>query len=560
MDLKLRKLIKNGALYSQIANTLNGATDKQINYPTYGMVDSERNASSFYNASGFNPTNIDINKISATGVDQKTSNTILNDAIDRANEADAAKAAKKEQVLGNVTDSLQSGLAFAGSLKNAFLPNTPDPEQLIRNAGTSEQEINGVKFRVINSFKHGKMPKCDDGLNPILSTATTGASFGSDIGGFFGPVGSAVGGVAGGLIGGVAGIFGGSSARRKQREAEEAARREAQSRNNFARTLALGTSLQLKAAEEGYANGKQPVYSAFGPTSAAQDSWVSKGEVAIDTRTGSRFRIPTGPNDTARFAGGKDPNIAIISNKYGLSDLAMVDPETAIDLQGVYKNAGKLNKSKGEFKNGKLPRRKEGWLPNALISGLGTLVGMDQYFSAKNQNVYSPNTFVSNPYESKALAGLGGLRYSYKPVYDAIADYGARQDYAINNSGALSGGQKYRVRLANSNNMYKNISNMLFDMQQRNLGLKSNYYNAMLNAGNAYAQRQQAANQYDLDYYSKAHAARQQQMNTGLYNALGSLQQYYANDFKRRQFNDTMALYRDDRKIERDKLKRLLGQ
>lgn len=125
-----------------------------------------------------------------------------------------------------------------------------------------------------------------------------------------------------------------------------------------------------------FAKGKQPTYSAFGPTNAKPDSYVSKGEVAINTMTGDAYRIPTGKNDTAKFVGGKDPYTAIISNKYGLSDYAMVDPIGAIELQGMYKNMGLLGKSKGEYKAGKMPRRDTGWLPNAILGGLGVLGGV----------------------------------------------------------------------------------------------------------------------------------------------------------------------------------------
>jgi hypothetical protein len=95
--------------------------------------------------------------------------------------------------------------------------------------------------------------------------------------------------------------------------------------------------------------------------------------------TGSMYRIPTGPNDTAKFVGGKDPNVAILSNKYGLADQAMVDPMGAIIRQKTLKDAGMLKKNKMGYASGKI-----GWLPNAIVSGLGSLAGLSQYFNAKN--------------------------------------------------------------------------------------------------------------------------------------------------------------------------------
>jgi hypothetical protein len=52
-----------------------------------------------------------------------------------------------------------------------------------------------------------------------------------------------------------------------------------------------------------------------------------------------------------------------------------------------------------------------------------------------------------------------------------------------------------------------------------------------------------AANQYRDEAYARAHAARQQQMQMAVQNGLGQIQQYYANEFKRNQFNRMMELY-----------------
>lgn len=85
-------------------------------------------------------------------------------------------------------------------------------------------------------------------------------------------------------------------------------------------------------------------------------------------------------------------------------------------------------------------------------------------------------------------------------------------------------------------------------IQQQNNSYRSNYAQAALNAGNASRQARMQANQWDLDYYSKAHAAQLGGMQMGARNMLQQLQSWQQNDFKRRQFNDTMALYRDDQK------------
>jgi len=62
-----------------------------------------------------------------------------------------------------------------------------------------------------------------------------------------------------------------------------------------------------------------------------------------------------------------------------------------------------------------------------------------------------------------------------------------------------------------------------------------------------------AASQFAEDMTAKAHAARQQGMQTGISNMLAQLQNYYANEFKHNQFNETLGLYRDQHELEKAK-------
>jgi len=89
-----------------------------------------------------------------------------------------------------------------------------------------------------------------------------------------------------------------------------------------------------------------------------------------------------------------------------------------------------------------------------------------------------------------------------------------------------------------------NIANMLTQHQVQNNAYKANWAQQALSAGAHDAQNRMAANQFDENYFAKSHASRQQGLQMGLYNLINSVQNYYANDFKRRQFNDTMDLYR----------------
>ena len=198
------------------------------------------------------------------------------------------------------------------------------------------------------------------------------------------------------------------------------------------------------------------------------------------------------------------------------------------------------------YKCGKLPRYAEGWLGNFVPAALGTLASLDQTINAYKNKPYRPNTYASNPYEMEGLTTLAGLRMNAYPIINQLRDAEYRSNRAVDLAGGLSGSQRTAARLANLNTTQKNIANLLSSVQQQNNTYRANYAQAAINAGQASRQARMQANQWDLDYYSKAHAARNRGIQTGIANMLAQIQQYQANEFKRRQFNDTMALYRDD--------------
>lgn len=277
--------------------------------------------------------------------------------------------------LSGITNAATSTIGFASSVKEAFNYDK-SVNDLHTIAGQSQMSTGGHEYQVqkaVDADKEMEEVKAQNKAN-TLGLMGQGASTGAAVGSLLGPVGGAIGGAIGGVVGLIGGLFGSSRRKRKAREAIERQHKEASLTNEFNRDIATTARLSDAYTEEngfdatqylssGFANGKQPVYSPFGKTNAKADSRVSKGEVAIDIRTGSRYRIPTGPNDTALFAGGKNPYTAIITNKYGLSDIAMKDPETAIALQGMLKDEGMLKKNKQGYKCGKMPKYRVGTQP-----------------------------------------------------------------------------------------------------------------------------------------------------------------------------------------------------
>lgn len=178
------------------------------------------------------------------------------------------------------------------------------------------------------------------------------------------------------------------------------------------------------------------------------------------------------------------------------------------------------------------------------------LAGFGQYNRANAQEVKGSDIYASNPYERMALQGMAQQRlnpYAYmRPMYDAER----RGAYQINNSGAMTGGQRQASRVALALGSQQNMANMLRDVNEKNIGYKNAYYNTALNAGNQDAQRRQQANQFDYETYNKAHGAREQMRQMGIRNMLSALWQYDNNRFKRDMGNANLDLY--NRKLSQD--------
>ena len=231
--------------------------------------------------------------------------------------------------------------------------------------------------------------------------------------------------------------------------------------------------------------------------------------------------------------------------------------DEAAQLQADARAAGLLGPTKTyTAKNGKdcLPGFKLG--SNWWVDGIGVLTGLGQFLQGALNRPKRSNIYAANPYENAALSEMAKLRINPYPIMDAMRQQERRNLYAINRAGGLSGAQKAFANIATGIGTQNNIAQTLSNIQQENNKYKANYAQNLLNAGQADRQARQAANQFDLDYYSRSHGARQQMIQMGLYNILGQLQQGYANAFKRNQFLDTMALYRQDQKLEKERIRK----
>jgi hypothetical protein len=160
---------------------------------------------------------------------------------------------------------------------------------------------------------------------------------------------------------------------------------------------------------------------------------------------------------------------------------------------------------------------------------------------------------VPNKYAEDALRRMSGRRYSAYPIADQLRRYFGYNNYALTNSGGMSGAQKQRQRAANANSLYNNLVNMYTDHQGRNIALGQTRDQAAISEGGRGSQGQTAAKQYDLNYYTNSHAAKQagEQM-AGLYNFMNYMTNTSSDEFKRMQANYMMNLF--DRRLNNDKL------
>ena len=342
----------------------------------------------------------------------------------------------------------------------------------------------------------------------------------------------------------------------------------------------------------------------YGLKEGTQDSWVGKGEVITDgdsvhtVHRGSRIGVDDVPAKVgnadeaavlgnlpyiklsyalgrdisyAEAARGSSDNIEAYDKKYnreipdaiqklrGTSnitrasnklrdnmrnsiigdDLALVeqtrrDQEQERPLHDLY----------NQYKCGKnMPKFAVGWLGNAITSGLGAAIGIGQYLNAANQKLNNPNIYAPNQYERQSLTTLAGLRDNPYQQLQAMQDVERRNRYAISQAGGLTGAQRYFANVAGGIGLQRNYADILQKANAQNNAYKAQWANAAIKVGADNAQRMQTANQYRDEAYARSHAAREQMKQIGMQNILSNIQSYYANEFKRDQFNRMMELY-----------------
>lgn len=436
------------------------------------------------------------------------------------------------------SDSAAQGLgwqfalgSWAGGGILEGLSRLKSSDEYLAEAGTSEDNINGIFYTKQNSVDVGKAMSDYD-----KRTATDFLT---------------------NPFRGIASLFGRGAEKRRA----ELARQTALLQQGAARDDAYTKYIRLEGAKKYgdsddqllYAkDGKLPkfnnglVSTGLGPVIGKANSRVSSGEViATPLADGSysMYRVPGIKNNRDGKLAIVGPNDYVFSNKNNASDRVW----NTGDIEGTAAYMQAVGHPQ-RYKHGKLPGFEAGWLGNFIPSALGSLASIEQIIQAYRNKPFKPNTYASNPYELAGLQTLAGLRINPYPIMQQLRSAEARTNRSIDIAGGLSGAQRTAARLANLNTTQNNIANMLGSIQQQNNQYRANYASSLLNAGQATRQARMQANQWDLDYFSKAHAARNKGIQTGMANMLAQTQQYQANEFKRNRFNNMMRLYEGDQR------------
>lgn len=431
---------------------------------------------------------------------------------------------------------------------------------LLRDAGTSQQNIGGVGYTVQNGLDNKQIESevNAESTSSTLGLTAKGAATGAAIASVIPGIGTAVGGLVGGAIGLAGGLFGAGNKKDAMKKAQRLADIKRINTNTFNRSGALTTVLQNNLAQTegnqedqalyGAAYGKES-YSAGGPSSG-YNARVSNGEIIANKFTGEMFRVPGIPNNKDGKLAFIRPSDTIISNKYGLSDYVA---QTG-DLEGGEAMQGTIMKALGKrgYKNGKLPGYKFGLEEiNAIGNlGLGALSMLDSN-RKRNESIQNPSTYMYNPHENMALYGMSQLRENPYPIMGSILDHAAKVNYAADNAGGLGIGQRAVQRQQNALDVYNSISTALSDSQLKNNKLRMAYLDAAANMGDKATARQMQANQWDLDYYSKAHGAREKMADQRRADALTFLQSYLKGVNDIHMWRDQMGLWQS--KVDADK-------
>lgn len=190
----------------------------------------------------------------------------------------------------------------------------------------------------------------------------------------------------------------------------------------------------------------------------------------------------------------------------------------------------------------------------------GLTAGLGQLAHWGTNPIQYHSTYATNPYGTRALNELNQLRYNPYPDIQASQEAERRAAYANSQAGGMTGSQRYMGRIGLGIGAMRNAANVFSNAQQQNNNYRTQYANALLQEGNSIASRRQNANQHDWSDYVQAHGAKTRGIEQATANILGAINGGFQNEFKYRTWQDSLDIYRDKQKLDRDALNHQISE
>lgn len=153
------------------------------------------------------------------------------------------------------------------------------------------------------------------------------------------------------------------------------------------------------------------------------------------------------------------------------------------------------------------------------------------------------STYARNPYERLALRTMSHNKINPYDAIRAAQDAERRGEYRIDQSGGLTGAQRYLAKVAGTLGNAQNMANIYQETNEKNAALRNQYAEAAAKIGEQDAQRAQHANQHDWDDYVAAHGRKTKGIETHIAGFVNQLNHMYANEAKYKMWRDSVAMY-----------------
>ena len=165
------------------------------------------------------------------------------------------------------------------------------------------------------------------------------------------------------------------------------------------------------------------------------------------------------------------------------------------------------------------------WLQPLIYAGAYGIPN-SQYNYYKNSAPQAANSYVRNSNADRALSILGQMHFDPYQQAQQVRDAYRQGIYNINQQGGLSAGQRTKMLAAHGNNYMMNMAKLYGEANDINNKYKQAYAQALMEAGEKDAARQQTALAQQQQAYREAVARRllgMENANQGRLNMLGAL-------------------------------------